>query len=233
MLSQIARSFLTRVSAKGLLFLVLPCDLPPWVLCTSTSSSFYTVTVLCLFLPSVCPISYFVLHIFSSSRCISFLFIFIFRDVAPPFRSLFFLSRVLFHFLHLHILCSFAILPFLLVSFVLLVVSLSSLCSHLHGPLAAISRYLRLSSICQILFLASRGRAFTRANGNILFTPFSLSSLNFAARLSVRFLFLLSLRSHEPFEVSNENRRSKLFLSFSFIFGFSRSFSFFFFFLDP
>lgn len=50
MLSQIARSFLTRVSAKGLLFLVLPCDLPPWVLCTSTSSSFYTVTVLCLFL---------------------------------------------------------------------------------------------------------------------------------------------------------------------------------------
>lgn len=50
MLSRIARSFLTRVSAKGLLFLVLPCDLPPWVLCTSTSSSFYTVTVLCLFL---------------------------------------------------------------------------------------------------------------------------------------------------------------------------------------
>lgn len=89
-------------------------------------------------------------------------------------------------------------------------------------------RYLRLSSICQIPFLASRGRAFTRANGNILFTPFSLSSLNFAARLSVRFLFLFSLRSHEPFEVSNENRRSKLFLSFSFIFGFSRSFSFFF-----
>lgn len=139
MLSQIARSFLTRVSAKGLLFLVLPCDLPPWVLCTSTSSSFYTVTVLCLFLPSVCPISYFVLYIFSSFRCISFLFIFIFRDVASPFRSLFFLSRVLFHFLHLHILRSFTILPFLLVSFVLLVVSLSSLCSHLHGPLAAIS----------------------------------------------------------------------------------------------
>lgn len=85
--------------------------------------------------PSVCPISYFVLYIFSSFRCISFLFIFIFRDVASPFRSLLFLSRVLFHFLHLHILCSFTILPFLLVSFVLLVVSLSSLCSHLHGPL--------------------------------------------------------------------------------------------------
>lgn len=231
MLSQIARSFLTRVSAKGLLFLVLPCDLPPWVLCTSTSSSFYTVTVLCLFLPSVCPISYFVLYIFSSFRCISFLFIFIFRDVASPFRSLFFfLSRVLFHFLHLHILCSFTILPFLLVSFVLLVVSLSSLLFvHIFTVLSRLFRYLRLSSICQILFLASRGRAFTRANGNILFTPFSLSSLNFAARLSVRFLFLLSLRSHEPFEVSNENRRSKLFLSFSFIFGFSRSFSFFFF----
>lgn len=188
--------------------------------------------------PSVCPISYFVLYIFSSFRCISFLFIFIFRDVASPFRSLFFLSRVLFHFLHLHILCSFTILPFLLVSFVLLFVVLLLRCFVVFSLFTSsrssrLFRYLRLSSICQIPFLASRGRAFTRANGNILFTPFSLSSLNFAARLSVRFLFLFSLRSREPFEVSNENRRSKLFLSFSFIFGFSRSFSFFFFFLDP
>lgn len=173
--------------------------------------------------PSVCPISYFVLYIFSSFRCTSFLFIFIFRDVASPFRSLLFLSCVLFHFLHLHVLCSFISSSIFRSSRCFVVFSLftSSRSSRLF-------HYLRLSSICQILFLASRGRAFTRANGNILFTPFSLSSLNFAARLSVRFLFLFSLRSHEPFEVSNENRRSKLFLSFSFIFGFSRSFSFFF-----
>lgn len=141
MLSQIARSFLTRVSAKGLLFLVLPCDLPPWVLCTSlrytsyTSSSFYTVTVLCLFLLLFVP--------FPISFSTSFLlfvvyhfYLSLFSVMSPsPFRSLFFLSRVLFHFLHLHILCSFTILPFLLVSFVLLGVTLSSLCSHLHGPL--------------------------------------------------------------------------------------------------
>lgn len=111
MLSQIARSFLTRVSAKGLLFLVLPCDLPPWILCTSTSSSFYTVTVLCLFLLLFIPfpisfstsfllfvVYHFYLSLFSAMSLLRFLFSFL---VLPFLRTFSFSSpphSVFFHY---------------------------------------------------------------------------------------------------------------------------------------
>lgn len=82
---------------------------------------------------------------------------------------------------------------------------------HVHIFLSATS--LLSSSIHRIPLLVSmcacflRGRASTRASGNILFTPLCLSSLNSAARLSARFLFLFSLKSREPLGVSNGNRR--------------------------
>lgn len=91
-------------------------------------------------------------------------------------------------------------------------------------------RYFRLSFTRQIPLLASictclrgLGRAST-ANGNILFTPFCLSSLNSAARLSARFLFLFSLRSRERLRVSMEIVCSEQLLSFLFIFDFCCNF---------
>ena len=106
---------------------------------------------------------------------------------------------MLFHFLHI----------------------LSLLRSHFH-VLFTISYFVIFTSSSSIfpslLCACLCGRAFTWTSGNILFTPFSLSSLNSAARLSARFLFFFfSLKSHEPPGLFN---RSKLFLSFSFIFGF-------------
>lgn len=112
MLSQIARSFLTWVSAKGLLFLVLPCDLPPWVLCTSTSSSFYTVTVLCLFLLLFVPfpisfstsfLLFVVYHFYLSSFAVMSLLRFVPCSSFPAYFFIFFTSTfcvlsLFFHF---------------------------------------------------------------------------------------------------------------------------------------
>lgn len=119
--------------------------------------------------------------------------------------SLFFLSSSTFFIPH--VLDSFTMLSFLLVSFSLCIV-ISSLFTSL--------RSFHLSSIRQIPLFASmcaclRGRGSTRASEREYFVYSALSQFfEFCGPPSARFLFLFSLRSRKPpgVLVSNGNRRS-------------------------
>lgn len=147
-----------------------------------TSSSFYTLLKLCLifFFSSI---YHFVLCILFSLNC-TFLNVFIFDDLMISFflYSLFFLSSSIFFIPH--VLDSFTMLSFLLVSFSLCIVISSSFTSLRSFHLSSIRQIPLFASMCACL----RRRGSTRASGgNILFIPLCLSSLNSAARLPLVF----------------------------------------------
>lgn len=144
--------------------------------CAPTSSSLYTSFisyfsfsliyhfVLCILFPSFPTFCTFLFFFFSPPSCFKFLFC---TFVSSKYPSFFSLCVVIFF-------------------------------SFTSSRSFRLLRYFRVSSIHQIPLLVStcaclRGRASIRASGNILFTPLCLSSLNSAARLSARFLFLFSL----------------------------------------
>lgn len=187
------------------------CDPSPPILCTSSSS--YTST---------------------SFSYISFcLFDLPFRSSHPFFSSFFtlpFLHFVLC-FLQLHVLYFF----YYISSSSILhphCVSLFPLRSYLRIPFGYFVIFTSLLLSARFPCSLRRAHAYAnvllqRVSGNILFTPLCLSSLNSAARLSARFLFLFSLRS-EPPGVSNGTFVHNCFCRFQlFIFGFAVTFLFF------